>query len=508
MKKVAAYARYSTENQDEKSIAYQLDSIREYCADKGYKIIKEYADEAFSGTNLDRPAFQNLLKDAEKGKFDGVVIYDITRGSRDVGDWFSFRKKMMYAGIEVESVHGHLGNYTDSDSFITELINVGMGQREVLSNRQKSLDSKKLLSKQAKFLGGIPPFGYDVVNQQYVVNEEEAKIVRKIFELYVKGESYPKIIEAIGQVRGKMGSYLNRNSLHDILAKEIYIGTYTFNKLTTKVMRKYVGRRENKNVVRIEDAVPAIVDKDVWQAAQVRLNDRKGRGRYHAKQHYALSGLVRCASCGATYAGQYSRNKRGYGTRYYVCVNRRKKTCENPWVNADNLEKAVYDCIKEYFLNADYNELAEAVIKAYKESVPKQDAEKRELASIEKKIKNGVKAILEGLDVAEVKEEIANLKVRKLELEEKIRKAPMPISLDKDALVDYFRNIVENWDSLDKDRVIRDNVMSVEIETNGMANILLTMPFVAFSSGDLGDKHIVPYNLRKRPYNQLLVAMQ
>ena len=184
MKRAAAYARYSTDSQDEKSIAYQMNAIEEYCLDKGYEIVDKYADEAFSGTNTNRPQFKRLLADAEDRKFDVVVVYDVTRGSRDVGDWFTFRKHMMYQNIDVESVHGHLGSYMDSDSFIAELINVGMGQREVLSNRQKSLDSKKLLAKQAKFLGGIPPFGYDVVNQQYVINEEEARVVRKIFDMY------------------------------------------------------------------------------------------------------------------------------------------------------------------------------------------------------------------------------------------------------------------------------------------------------------------------------------
>jgi site-specific DNA recombinase len=487
MKRAAAYARYSTDSQDEKSIAYQMNAIEEYCLDKGYEIVDKYADEAFSGTNTNRPQFKRLLADAEDRKFDVVVVYDVTRGSRDVGDWFTFRKHMMYQNIDVESVHGHLGSYMDSDSFIAELINVGMGQREVLSNRQKSLDSKKLLAKQAKFLGGIPPFGYDVVNQQYVINEEEARVVRKIFDMYTKGKSYNEIIESIGKVRGKTGKYLTRNSLNGILSKEIYAGTYTFNKITTRVMRKYVGRQKNENTVRIENAVPAIIDKETWNIAQTRLNDRRGRGRYHAKRDYALSGLVHCATCGATYAGQYSKNKRGYGTRYYVCTNRRKKLCNSPWVNANNLESVVFAQIKEYFLNADYEELADCVISAYEKSIPTQEKERHELAEIERKIHNGVKAMLNGMDIAEMKEEINRLKMRKIELEETIKNAPTVKTLDRNALVDYFRNIVDNWDSLDKDRVLRENVVSIEIEKNGMANILLTMPLVEFTSGSLGE---------------------
>jgi hypothetical protein len=84
--------------------------------------------------------------------------------------------------------------------------------------------------------------------------------------------------------------------------------------------------------------------------------------------------------------------------------------------------------------------------------------------------------------------------MRKIELEEMIKNAPTVKTLDRNALVDYFRNIVENWDSLDKDRVLRENVVSIEIEKNGMANILLTMPLVEFTSGSLGSLHIATYN--------------
>lgn len=98
----------------------------------------------------------------------------------------------------------------------------------------------------------------------------------------------------------------------------------------------------------------------------------------------------------------------------------------------------------------------------------------KELAEIERKIHNGVKAMLNGMDIAEMKEEINRLKMRKIELEETIKNVPTVKTLDRNALVDYFRNIVDNWDSLDKDR---------------MANILLTMPLVAYKAGDLGEPH-------------------
>ncbi len=81
-----AYARYSTDHQQRNSIEYQLDAIRAYCREHDITITATYTDEAETGTNMDRPGFQAMMAAAERGEFEAVVIYDITRGSHDVGD--------------------------------------------------------------------------------------------------------------------------------------------------------------------------------------------------------------------------------------------------------------------------------------------------------------------------------------------------------------------------------------------------------------------------------------
>lgn len=99
--KAAAYARYSTDMQTENSIAYQFIAIKKYCTDKGISIVSYYFDEAQSGTNTDRQGFRNLIANAVLQTFDAVIIYDISRGSRDVADWFEFRKTMSRLNITV-----------------------------------------------------------------------------------------------------------------------------------------------------------------------------------------------------------------------------------------------------------------------------------------------------------------------------------------------------------------------------------------------------------------------
>ena len=97
--RAAAYARYSTDHQQHNSIEYQLDAIRAYCREHGITLTATYTDEAETGTNMDRPGFQAMMAAAERGEFEAVVTYDITRGSRDVGDWFQFRKRMLLLGV-------------------------------------------------------------------------------------------------------------------------------------------------------------------------------------------------------------------------------------------------------------------------------------------------------------------------------------------------------------------------------------------------------------------------
>lgn len=97
--RAAAYARYSTDRQQRSSIRYQLDAIRAYCREHEITITATYSDESETGTNMDRPGFQAMMAAAERREFEAVVIYDITRGSRDVGDWFQFRKRMLLLSI-------------------------------------------------------------------------------------------------------------------------------------------------------------------------------------------------------------------------------------------------------------------------------------------------------------------------------------------------------------------------------------------------------------------------
>lgn len=466
----AAYARYSTEHQTDSSIAYQMRKIEEYCAKNGITISARYADEAMSGTNTQRPAFQSLCRDAAQRKFDAVVIYDISRGSRDVADWFGFRKQMAVLGIQVISVEDHIGDILNPADYLTELITVGLGQHHVLTSRQKSMDSIATKAKTGQFLGGTPNFGYDIVGGKYVVNPAESKIVQTIFQMYAAGKSYGEILSAIGEVRGKRGKIMGKNSLYYILRNERYAGVYSWCKYHSKIMGKYAGRTPNENAVRIEDSIPAIIDKKTWEDVQMRMNDKKHNASNKAKRDYLLSGLIECTACGASYVGHTSTNKRGYSTRYYCCGNKyRNHTCQSKNINANDLEEFVIKNLKLYLEKLDFGQMAQQIADEINGATENLEKEKKELADIIFQLNNGTKAILKGIDYPELQEEMFKLRVRKSELEDIISRGEEKKPVDVEKIEKFLR---ESLDQIDENaKQVCKSLVKVYAHPNGNFDI-------------------------------------
>ena len=466
--RAAAYARYSTDNQTSNSIAYQIDKIEDYCIKNKIDVVSYYADEAETGTNTeDRIEFCNMLVAAKNKEFDAVVIYDITRGSRDVGDWFNFRRTMQRLNIKVISVEDKLGDILNPNDFLVELLSVGIGQHSVLTTRQKSIDGVAIKAKEGAFLSGIPPLGYDIKDGKYTINEEEAKTVKTIFDLYSKGESYNTILKTIYGTKGKRGQAIGKNSLYSLLKNERYIGVYKWNERQVKRMRKWAGGAPNPNVVRLEGHIPAIIDMNTWEKVRKRMNENK-KAVNKAKRDYLLSGLIECEACGATFVGHTSVNQRGYETRYYVCGNKyRTHTCTRKSVNADELETFVVQNLIDYLNTTNFEEAAQKIADQVNSASSDLSVEKKELAEISTKLTNGVRAILDGLKFPELEEEMDNLRIRKSELEDIIaHNTKNKTKIDKNELVEYFKYAAEHINDRTKE-VVKQHVTKIYAHVNG-----------------------------------------
>ncbi|MDL2254492.1 recombinase family protein [Ruminococcaceae bacterium OttesenSCG-928-I18] len=459
----AAYARYSTDRQNENSIDTQLAAIGQYCRQNGHRIVATFVDMAMTGTNTERPDFQRMVDAAKAGLFECIVVYDITRASRDVADWMNFRKEMRGLGVQVLSTAENLGAPDDPASFLQELLTAGIGQHMVLQSRVKSIAGVAQKAQQGVFLGGVPPLGYDVHKGAYVVNEREARAVRAIFSIYATGGSYNAIIDKVAAlgVKGKRGQPIGKNSLNSILQNERYIGIYTWNKRKVKYFGHWAGGVPNPEAVRIEGIIPAIIDTDTWERVQIRMKENKKNARNSAKQEYMLSGMIECGECGGSFTGKTNTSGKGYTTRYYVCNNKyRTRTCKAQNINADEIETAVVAHLVNYLTTTDFDTIADEAMAAYNKTKTARPAEEKELAKLRQQQENIKKILLQRPDYADMFVELDDIKQQIAVLENTLA-LPKETTISKEMIVAQLKKDVANLKPEDMPRLVKSYITKI-----------------------------------------------
>lgn len=148
---VVSYARFSSDNQRTESIDAQLRAIRKYCEDHGYCLLRDYVDEAKSATTDNRPSFQKMIRDAEKGEFKKIIVHKLDRFSRNRKDSIVYKAMLRDLGVEVVSVTEPLS--ASPESVILESVLEGMSEyyslnlsREVKKGRRRMPCSVKRLA--------------------------------------------------------------------------------------------------------------------------------------------------------------------------------------------------------------------------------------------------------------------------------------------------------------------------------------------------------------------------
>ena len=161
--------------------------------------------------------------------------------------------------------------------------------------------------------GGYAPFGYDVVDQRYVINELEAGYVRRIFDAAQERRGYQALIAEMAQagITGKRGKPIRYPQIYEMLRNRKYTGEYRYSPVEEKARE---ARREKPNAIKIENALPTIIDKAQFAEVQKIMYGRKQTGK---SADYLCSGLVYCI-CGAKMHGITSRRK-GHEYQYYTC---------------------------------------------------------------------------------------------------------------------------------------------------------------------------------------------
>jgi site-specific DNA recombinase len=416
------YVRYSSDNQREESIEAQRRAIREFADRNGYRIVSTYADEALSATTDNRPQFLQMVSDSKKGTFQVVICHKLDRFARNRYDSAFYKKTLKENGVRLVSV---LENFDDSpESIILESVLEGMAEYYSANLAREVKKGLKENALECRHTGGKPPFGYDLDNdKKYIINENEAKAIKAIFEKTVNGETTGEVIGwlNINNYKSKYGTKFAKNAVNAIIRNEKYKGVYVYGKykrVTQDGVKKNIA---GDNIIRIPDGVPRIVDDETWEKAN-QIFDARARvagGQATAKETYLLSGKIKCAACGRSMSGARIHSGRNKTLRItYKCTGRKNNTgCRAKDIKKDFVEGYVLDklelILSEISLNNLIDEISKNALQESNELPEVIKSLKTELTLTDGQLNNAMEFVLGGLKSQTVIDKINELEEKK-----------------------------------------------------------------------------------------------
>ena len=429
MKTTAVYARFSSDNQRKESIDEQVRACKYYAQQTGqYDIIKIYSDEALSGFKHThkREGFLQLMEDARAHKFEAVMVYELSRFSRNGTDTITYTEELERLGIEFVSVRERL-DQTPEGRMMMYVI-TGMNEYYSRNLAIEVMRGLKENAYNAKHTGGLPPLGYDIDKDgHYIINPVEAAAVRLIFDMYLSGSGYTVICDELNDrgYRTKRGNKFARNSLYDLLRNEKYTGDFIYNR-TAKPKNGKQNRhayKDEADIIRVENAFPSIITREEYEEVlrKMKQNEHKG-GRNGAVHDYLLSGKVYCGHCGKSMYGE-TRRRRGSDFAYYSCNGHKAHICDKHSVRCERLEEEVIKQLNEMYFSDETLTLIAERIHSQKNDA-KADAKaallRKQSAELKRKIDNGTKAILDGVDSDELREAVKECSAQKKAIDRRI----------------------------------------------------------------------------------------
>jgi len=400
------YARYSSEKQREESIEGQIRKCTEYAARNGITIIESYIDRAISGKTDERPAFQQLIADSAKKKFDTVLVYALNRFSRNIEHYYRYKNVLNAHSVTLLSATEVIPD--GPSGIIMEAMLVGYNEFYSAELAQKIRRGQDENAQKLKFNGGSLPLGYITDDDQhYIIDSAEAVIVVEIFTRYADGETLTEIINSLNSrgLRTKRGNEFNKNSLHTILKNRRYLGVY-----------------EYRDVV-IEGAFEPIIPQELFDKVQSRLAINKVASAHtKADEPFILTTKLFCGDCGAAMIGESGTGRNGKHYYYKCSNNKRKKICKRKAVRKHLIENIVISNITELlFSDKRLQEIADMVMEIQEKTNTIIPMLQRELKTVTKSIDNILDAIQQmGLSES-LQQRYEALEKRKAELEISIK---------------------------------------------------------------------------------------
>lgn len=492
-KTAVAYARFSSNNQREESIDAQLRAIREYCEKEHIDLIAEFKDEAISGKTDDRADFQRMINQLLKGHLqaDFVMVHKFNRFARNKYDSALYKKKLKDAGIKVISVSQKIDDTPEG-----ELLEGFLETIDQYYSANLAVEVRKGLRENAlkgKHAGGQVLFGYSLDDEGYYIPNENARIVKRIFEEYAAGYPKTEICERLNKegYRNQRGKKFNTRTLYDLLRNEKYIGNYVYT-------------IEQTETIRLDGIIKnPPIDRELWHTVQELCTSSSIRGRQRKqKRTYFLTGKAYCECCGAHISGAGSkRSRNGDLNYYYKCVGKvkHKNGCTNPSVNKDWFEPRVLRTVVNTVMSEEKIKLIAKA--AYKEVLAMRDTPvvttaqlKKELAQILAKQERLADLYLEGAMKKEMLDEKnGELTRRKYVIEEELEKRKNIAEADditeadiEQFITEFIEDIKNNYSSADDEfmRIMFNTFVERVVVGKEKITVHIHTPFSRMGGGD------------------------
>lgn len=259
VKKVAIYARVSTEDQAKEgfSLDNQLEKLRSYCKARGWKIVGEYIDDGYSGRDIKRPAYQKMMEDIDK--WDVLLVMKMDRIHRNSKNFMLMMEQLRQKNKEFVSMTESLDTSTAMGRFVMDIIQ-RIAQLESEQIGERVYDGMRQKAKQGVGLLGSPaPYGYRYENGRLVGIKEELDNVKEIYKMYLEGKSLQEIVDWFNEkgVKGKKGGKWDKKTISRILSNPVYCGLVEWEDILFKGNHETIISIEEFNKVQLMKAEKA-----------------------------------------------------------------------------------------------------------------------------------------------------------------------------------------------------------------------------------------------------------
>lgn len=392
--RVTFYARVSTDSDIQlNSLDNQLKYYENYIkSNTNWTFIDGYIEEGVSGVRVDkREAFKKMIKDANNHKFDLIITKEVSRFARDLEDSIHYIRLLKDCGVGIFFENQNLNTFDQNSELILNIMfNLAQDESKKLSTRIK-FGHKMAISK-GHVLGSSNIIGYKKDNCKLIIDEEEAKFIKKVFELYSTGEYG---LYKLGKVLFELGYSNKNNNIYDkdtlkrIIENPKYKGYYrahTYEIMDYRTKRRKKISKEEQIIYKCKNnEIPPIISEELWNKANEILNHRtikyKTNNNWSGGLKYPLSSKIFCQEHNVNYSRTHNKHAK-WCCRNYLQYG--LSFCKSPIIKEKELYNIINQIIKEIFSKD--NTIIKEMITLYSNIDEKKNYQ-NEIKNIENSIK-------------------------------------------------------------------------------------------------------------------------